>query len=77
MAARADRGISFEDSAFFVNHITDAIGEPRFWIVASAIGKTNRAVSVTQEREGEIVLLREGGVLCDGVETHTQHFDIT
>ena len=76
MAARAHRVVGFEDFPLFVDKVADASGIACLGIVAGAIGKAHGSGGIAEQGEREAELLREGGVLCYSVKTHSQYFHV-
>ena len=76
MIARINLVIDTRDFARFVDQDTDSLRIPRLHVVARAIGEPERSLGVAQDRKVVVVLLREGGVLFNGVEARPQHRDI-
>ncbi len=74
MATGSDRIVGPDDLSLFVDEVAEAFSVAGLDVVAGAIGKADRASGVTQKREGEAELLREGGILCHCIETHSEYF---
>jgi hypothetical protein len=64
--------VRFRDLSVHVDHVGDAAGVFVFRRVGGAVGDADLAVGVAEEGEGEVVLLRECGVVIDGVEADAE-----
>ena len=74
MATGSDRIVGFEDLSLFVDEVADAFSVAGLGIVAGAISKADSTSSVTQEEKRKAELLREGGILCHRIKTHSEYF---
>ena len=74
MATGSDRSVGLDDLSLFVDEVAEAFGVAGLGLVAGAIGKADRASGVTQEGKGEAELLREGGIFCHRIKTHSEYF---
>jgi hypothetical protein len=69
-------GIDLQDLSLLVDQARDPFRVSRLRIVASSISETELAVGVTEQREGEVELLREGRVVRFGVEARPEDRDV-
>ena len=76
MFARDDRVVRSRYLSLLVNQVADAAGTRRRRIVASSVGDADRPRSVAEQRERVAILLREGRVVRDGINTRTNDLDI-
>jgi len=60
------------DVALLVDHVRDAAGVLVALALARAVGEAELAVGIAEELEGELELLREGGVLFRRVEADAE-----
>lgn len=74
MTAGAHRIVGLEDLSLFVDEVTDAFSVAGLGAVTGTIGKADRASGVTQQGKGKAELLREGGIFCHCIETHSEYF---
>jgi hypothetical protein len=76
MLARGHRVVHPRYLSLFVDQIADATGIRRCGIVASSIRDADRPRGITQQRERVAILLREGRVVRDGINTRTNDLDV-
>jgi len=76
MLARDDRVVHPRYFSLFVDQVADAAGARRRRIVASSIRDADRPRRVAQQRERVAILLREGRVVRDGINTRTNDLDV-
>jgi hypothetical protein len=76
MFARDDRVVHPRYLSLFVNQVADAAGTRRRRVVASPVRDADRPRSVAEQRERIAVLLREGRVVRDGINTRTNDLDV-
>jgi hypothetical protein len=76
MLARDDRVVHPRYLSLFVNQVADAAGTRRRRIVASSVRHANRPRGVTEQRERVAILLREGRVVRDVINTRTDDLDV-
>ncbi len=76
MLARDHRVVRPRYFSLFVNQIADAAGGRRRRIVASFIRDADRPRRVAQQRERVAILLREGRIVRDGINTRTNDLDV-
>ena len=60
------------DDAVLVDHVCDAAGVFVRGLFGGAVGEAEFVIGVAEEREGEVELLREGGVLLLRVEADAE-----
>jgi len=76
VTAGIDRIVGLEDFSLFVDKIADAPCVACLGIIASAVGKAERARGVAQQGERKAELLREGSIFRYRVKTHAQYLYI-
>ena len=76
MIAWIDLIIYARNFPIFIDEKADSLRRLRARIAARPISECDFAVSIASEREFEIVLLREGSVAIDAVETDADDLDI-
>ena len=74
MRARGHCCVDLGNFSLRIDQVTDTLGIAGFGVVARAVGETERAGGVTYEWKGEVLLLRKGGVFCNGIETRAYNF---
>ena len=76
MAAGTDGIVSFLDLPLFINHVTDSFSIASVGIIARAIGKSDGAGRVAEERIRKLIFLRKGSIFGHRIETDSQDFDV-
>lgn len=69
-------GVYLRDRAVLVDQVTDAIRVAGLRIVTGAVGETDLAVGVTQQRKGKVEFPSERGILFDRVEARAEDLDV-
>ena len=64
------------DVAVFVDHVGDAARVLILRGLGGAVREANLVIGVAEQREGEVELLRKGGVVLFGVEAGTENDDV-
>src|SRR5712691_39686 len=72
MGGGVDLRVRLPDLPVRADEVADALRRPRGGVLGRAVGHPELAVGVAQQREVELELLGEGGVLLHGVEARAQ-----
>ena len=76
MPTGIDLGMGLENSSIRADHVSYSLGIARSGTLASAIGKTDLALAIAQQRVREIKFLRKGRIFRYGIGADPEDLNI-